>query len=237
MNPMEAARLLYQNGHKIEAENILRHLWENTERSTPEFFNVLCALLEVGASKDLNSVHQLLDSMISGEGKFGDVWRCRTLAQQGVLFEWHGHISFLISEKSQAFDSLTRAASLGRDTSILWYQLAELFVENDELDLGLRYARRSIQLYKQLDLDFLKEQQDIFGAFGGHHPTGFSQTIDNYLSLLLKSTKLAKSQKSLKAVREIVVELIHQFPDDIRLPKIRLLIEKNVVSSAVHQRA
>ncbi len=163
MSPLEAARLLYQNGELIEAESILKSLWSSADLAKEESFMILCALLEVGIARDPKSIHQLLDSLISGEGQFHNIWETRTLAQQGILFEWHGHLSFLMGEHTQAFDSLTRAASLGRDTSMLWYQLGSLFVDNGELELGLRYAKRSLQLHKQLDLNFLMSQQELIG--------------------------------------------------------------------------
>jgi tetratricopeptide (TPR) repeat protein len=235
MSPFEAARILYQNGELNESESILKALWAQSDCKDQESFTILCALFEVGVAKDPATIHRLLDSLISGEGQFHNIWENRTLSQQGSLFEWHGHLSFLIGEKSQAFDSLSRAASLGRDTSLLWYQLGTLFVDNGELDLGLRYAKRSLQLFKQLDLCFLKSEQEMIGAFGGRHPTGFVHDVEGYLGLLLKSTKLAKSHKSLKVVRELIVEMIHQFPEESRLPKIRLMIERNIVSGALQQ--
>ena len=235
MSPFEAARLLYQNGEIVESEAILKNLWASVALDGPESFGILCALLEVGVARDPKAIHHLLDSLISGEGHFHDIWESRTLSQQGTLFEWHGHLSFLIGEHTQAFDSLTRAASLGRDTSLLWYQLGSLFVDNSELDLGLRYAKRSLQLFKQLDIGFSDSEQDVIGAFGATHPTGFVHDTESYMGLLLKSTKIAKTHKSLKVVRELIVEMIHQFPEELRLPKIRLMIERNIVSGALQQ--
>lgn len=238
MRPYEAARLLYKSGDVVGAESLLKGLWAQTSIESTEAFSILCAMLEVGASRDLRGIHQVLDALIAGEGHFNEIWSSRTLPQQGVLFEWHGHISFLMNEQTQAFDSLTRAASLGRDTSLLWYQLGVLFVNDGDLDLGLRYARRSLQLYKQLDLSLFDGQEDhFFGFFGGKHPTGFKHGIEGYMSLLLTATKVAKTHKNLKSVRELIVEMIHQFPEESRLPKIRLLVERNVVSGALQQQS
>jgi hypothetical protein len=236
MKPLEAARLLYINGEIAEAETILRALWGQVDLVDGEAsFELLCAMLEVGVARDPHFTHQFLEGLISGEGSHQEIWETRTLSQQGVLFEWHGHVSFLIGESAQALDSLTRAASLGCDHSMLWMQLASLFVDNGELDLGLRYAKRSLQLYKQLDLSFGQSQDEVIGAFGGKHPTGFEHNVETFMGLLLRSTKLAKNHKSLKVVRELIVEMIHQFPEEVRLPKIRLLVERNIVSGALQQ--
>lgn len=237
MNPIEAARVLYQNGEVEQSESLLKLIWDKSDIHSTESFSILCALLEVGIARDPKSIHLLLNSLIAGEGSFQELWSTRTLSQQGVLFEWHGHLSFLLGETQHAFDSLTRAASLGRDTSTLWYQLAILFVDDGELELGLRYAKRSLQLFKQLDFSFLKDEQEAIGFFGARHPMGYVQDTEKYMTLLLKSAKLANGHKSLKVVRELIVEMIHQFPNESRLPKIRLMIERNIVSGALHQSA
>jgi tetratricopeptide (TPR) repeat protein len=231
MTPFEAAQLLARHDHLPESESILKQLWQT--RVPREEFPVFCALLEIGVQKNLTASRALLDEILSAEGEWTSFWSARNLIEQGILFEWHGEICFHLKDDAAALDSLTRAASLGRDSSSLWLLLGILYLGNKELDLAVRYLKRSLELFKQPGLGILDSKQAYLGAFVGRHPLSFNPGPQEYLATLLEVVKLAQNRRSLKSVRDLVVEMIHQFPSDQRLPKVRLLIEKTLVTQGL----
>jgi hypothetical protein len=237
MNALEAAQVLYRSGSKKEAVNVLQFLWESPARKPSEEFKVFCALVEIWTAQDPSAVLTFLDAVITGEGEFETFWMRRSLAEQYVLLDWHGQIAYGLGDRNLAFESLSRAASLGRDTSLIWRQLGSIYIDNNDLDLGLRYVRRSLHLFRQLDLDLLSGRDQPMGSFMGQHPLNTAHGLEDYLEILLKITRLAKGQRNLKAVRELVLEMIHQFPEERRLPRIRLLLEKAIVESSLSMTA
>jgi hypothetical protein len=237
MNAFEAAKVLYRHGSQEDARNLLQHLWESPQRKADQEFEVFCALMELWAFDKPKALAVFLESMIQSETELLAFWGRRSIAERAVMFDWHGQLCLYLGDKESAFESLCRAASLGRDTSLLWRQLGMIYVHAGDLDLGLRYIRRSLQLYRQLDFDILSGRDNPLGGFSGKHPLNTTHTLENYLELLLFTTKLAKGQRNLKSVRELVVEMIHQFTEEPRLMKIRLLLEKSIVEGSVENRS
>jgi hypothetical protein len=234
MKPLEAAQVFYKEGHKSDALRILQTLWETPEKyPDTNSFQVFCALIEIWAQKDLSSAVHFLDVAIAGDDQHQQFWNIRTVEEQALLLDLSGQIHLKLGDAPKAFEQLTRAASLGRDTSLGWRLLGTVCIDNGDLEIGLRYVRRSLQLFRQLDLSLTTDFEDPMGDFTGQHPVNFSHGLEEYLELLLKITKLAKSQKNLRAVRELVVEMIHQFPYEERLPRIRLLMERAIVEASV----
>ncbi len=229
----EASRILYRHGEKQEAKALLRHLWEAPYRKPIHEFRVFCALMEVWCFENPRAVLGFLESLILGEGDLQAFWARRSLAEQACLFEWHGQLAFATGDDFLALESLARAASLGRDTSLLWRLLATLHANHGELDLAVRYCRRSLNLFKQLELDILGTHADALGWFSGEHPLRFESGVEPYMKILLLVTRLAKSHRNLRAVRELLVELIHCFPDEGRLHRIRLMLERSIVESSL----
>lgn len=237
MQALEAARILFKHGQRSEARGVLQHLWESPQRKADEEFEIFCALMEVWAFENPKSLLRFFDVLVEGEGELKDFWDRRSISERAVFFDWHGQLCLHNNRVAEALDSLGRAASLGRDTSLIWRQLGMLYVHFEDLDLGLRYIRRSLQLFRQLDFDILSGRDFPPGAFSGEHPLKTTHNLEDYLHLLLLTTRLAQGQKNLRSVRELVVEMIHQFPDEDRLPKIRLLIEKSIVGSSIDFRS
>jgi tetratricopeptide (TPR) repeat protein len=233
MTPFEAAQVLVRHNHYQEAETILKNLW--LQHDNAEEFSVFCALLETGIKSNLTASRALLDDIISGEGEWTSFWNRRSLIEQAIMFEWQGELAFHMKDDVTALDSLTRAASLGRDTTTLWLLLGILYLKNRELDLSVRYLKRSLELFKQPGLEILDPKEGFLGAFLGTHPLEFNPGAPEYLATLLEVVKLAQNRRSLKSVRDLVVEMIHQFPREERLPKIRLLIEKSLVTQSLRQ--
>ncbi len=233
MDSFEAAKILYRNGETQNSLKLLERIWELAVENPESEFKIFCAGAEVSLEFDAAGVADLIESAIVGEGNFKSFWQRRDLSEQAVLFDWLGQIAYKLGDKSRAYESLTRAASLGRDTVLMWRLLGQLCAENREIDLGLRYAKRSLFLYRNPDLNLLSGQDYILGFFTGKSPLGISNSIQDYLGLLLTMTKEAKGQKSFKGVRDFVLELIHQFPHETRLPKIRNLVENHWVSNSL----
>jgi hypothetical protein len=233
LSPFEAAQVLCRHGSLTEARGILYFLWDHPEHSPNEEFRVFCALLELWASESPLGLSSFLDSVTQGLGYLKNFWERRPMNEQAALYDWQGQIALHIGDHTTALDALSRAASLGRDTSLLWFQLGSLYVQNCELDIGLRYVRRSLQIFRQLDLEILSGREDVFGAFMSEHPLKSNLDAGSYLKLLLDITRLAKSKRNLRAVRELVVEMIHQFPEEDRLRKVRLLVEKSMVQTSL----
>jgi hypothetical protein len=233
MDGFEAARILYRHDSKRDARALLQKLWENRPQRVDEF-RIFCALLELWAGENPAGLKSFIESFIFGDaGEMQDFWGRRSASEQAVLLDWHGQLALHGGEPATAFESFSRSASLGRDTPLLWRLLGSLCVSHGELDLGLRYIRRSLQLHRQPGLDLLSGRDFQLGSFSGEHPLRFTQETSDYLKVLLDITKLAKGQKNLKSIRELVVEMIHQFPNEERLPKIRLLVEQAVVQSSL----
>ena len=127
------------------------------------------------------------------------------------MFEWHGQIAYLKKDHSTALDSLTRAASLGRESSVLWLILGKLNLEKDDLDLSIRYLKRSLELYRQPGLDIFQGRDDSLGFFIGEDPIKTQPESRDYLEALLSLLKISAGKHSLRAIRDFVLELSHQF--------------------------
>jgi hypothetical protein len=233
LNPFEAAKVLYREGHFKEAKYILNKLWSSPDRVENEEFFLFAALVEVWASEKPETAALFLDQVVSGENEMRGFWERRTFSEQAALLEWHGQLSHFLGDHANAHASLIRAASLGRDTAILWKTLGLLHVRAGDLEIGLRYLRRTLQLHAQPELDLLSGRDWPFGFFGGKHPLGSKIDSEECLKILLEVTQIAKNLKNLKSVRELVVEMIHQYPDESRLLKVRLMLERSIVSGAV----
>jgi hypothetical protein len=89
-----------------------------------------------------------------------------------------------------------------------------------------------LQFYRQLGFDLNRDFDHQLGAFTGTHPFQLRLGLEEFLAVLLPLTRLAKGQRSLKSVREFVVELIHHWPQEQRLKKMRLLLEQSIVSAS-----
>ncbi len=236
MRAFEAARVLYKHGQVAEAQRVLQFLWEAPDRRADQEFDIFCALMEIWAFERPKAVLRFFEVLVEGDGDLQAFWERRSIAERAVLFDWHGQFCLHFDKTHAALDSLGRAASLGRDTSLIWRQLGMLYVHFEDLDLGLRYIRRSLQLFRQLDFDILSGRDNPPGAFTGEHPLKTTHSLEDYLHLLLLTTRLAQGQRNLRSVRELVVEMIHQFPNEDRLSKIRLLIEKSIVEHSLEFR-
>ncbi len=229
---LQAARVLYSHGSKAEASGILEHVWNSFPAGSAEHFAAFSAMMEVWAHKNPYEVAAYLLQIAQGETQ-QDLWNALSISERAIIFDWQGQLEFVVGDKDTAFESLSRAASLGRDASLTWRLLGELYVTNGDLELGVRYVRRSLQVHRQLDLDLLSGKDYLLGAFSGAHPVALSHGVEEFLKVLLLATKLAKGQKNLKAVRELIVDMIHQFPYEERLLKIRLLMEKSIVQASL----
>jgi len=229
----EAARILFRHGSRLDAKALLRHLWEAPDRRAADEFRVFSALIEIWTFENPRTAMFFLEAVIRGEGDLLGFWNRRSLAEQSSVLEWHGQLAYANADSFTALESLTRAASLGRDNSLLWRLLALLHASNGELDMALRFSKRSLQLHRQPELDLCGGPSDDLGSFSGEHPLRFEGGLEGYMRILLMVTKLAKGQRNLKGVRELVMEMLHHFPDDARLPKIRLMLEKSIVESSL----
>jgi tetratricopeptide (TPR) repeat protein len=232
--PFEAAKVLYKANQKKDAFLILQKVWMSIEKWPAEEFQIFGALIELSIVDNKKEVLLLLDSVLSGEGGFRTFLERRSISEQSILLDWQGQIAFIEKDFQVASDSLSRSASLGRDTSLIWRLLGDLYIQQGDLDIAIRYVKRSLQIYRQLDLNLVSGREYPLGFFTGKSPIDFGQSLDSYLDLLLRITKVAKSQRNLKGVREIVIELMHQFPNDQRLPKIRNLLEKSWVDMSLN---
>lgn len=231
-NKIEAARVLFRYGSSTEAIALLQHVWEQPDSQT-QSFEAFLGLMETWISKDKESTQLHLEEMVSGYGPNAEFWNECSLSEQSIIFEWLGQIQIQTDNPQAAFESLSRAASLGRDTSLLWRLLGDCCIDRQELDLAIRYFKRSLGLYRQLDLEVLSGRNFTMGSFTGVDPLKWSHGADDFLKVLLKVTKVAKGKKNLKSARELLMEMLHQFPDDSRLPKLRLMIEKSIVERSL----
>ncbi len=230
MKFVEAARLLYAEGSGGEAVTLLEHARDS---SAPEEYLALLALLEVGCLHDMAGTHQYIQRDLFPTIFTSEFWTRRSLAEQGNFFEWAGLIAFGAASFEDSAECLSRAASLGRDSSLLWRMLGTLCLDRSDFDLGVRYLKRSLQLLRQTDLGLLGGREFQIGFFTNR--TFFSESLDvaEYMRMLLTVTKVAKGRKNLKIARELLIEMIHQFPTERRLGQIRLMVEKNIVESSV----
>lgn len=229
LSPFEAAKILYQKGEKNSAEHVLRKVWSDTERPHGERFQVLCALIEICMLDNPQRARNLIEDIIQGDPDWRNFWYESNLLQQSILFEWHGQLSFVLEDSIGALESLTRSASLGRDTAELWYILGLLHLEREEFELSIRYLKRSLELYRQPGLGLFLLQEGHLGAFVGKHPLNIVPGPKEYLEALLNVVRVCEGASALRLVKELVVEMIHQFPEEKRIPKVRLLLEQSIV--------
>lgn len=233
MSPFEAAKILYRNNSQLEAKQILQYLWNNPQRSALEEFPLFCAFIELWIIENPSGALTFLEILCLGEGEMASFWERRSMKEKACLFDWVGQLNLFQGDKGQALESFSRAASLGRDCSLLWFQLGALHIEGEDLELGLRYLRRSLQIFRQTELNLSQGKEDQLGFFSGSNPLGYELEAPIYLGVLLNVTKLAKNKKNLKSLRDLVVELIHHFPDEERFRKVRLLLERSLVEASL----
>jgi hypothetical protein len=228
---LEAARILYRHGSRKDACALLVKLWE-TRLDTSEF-DVFMALAEITAFKDMQAAAQLLRTVIAGEDGYHEFWERRSLSECATIYDWYGQIAHGLGDMDDAYESLSRAASLGRDTSLLWRLLGQLCLDRDEMELGQRYLIRSLHLYRQLSLDVLSGRDNPLGGFSGEDPLHWSHDVDDYMRCLLQVARMAKGRRTLKSARELLMEMMHQFPNERRLPQLRLMIERSIVNESL----
>jgi tetratricopeptide (TPR) repeat protein len=227
---IDAAQVLHREGSRSEALGILEHAWSS---QGAEEFPALLAILEVGAKNDLQGTYEYLQEQILPLIPLSPFWSRRTLAEQATFFEWAGMISFSVQSFDEALEMLSRAASLGRDSSSLWRILGTLCLDRGDFELGVRYLKRSLQILRQTDLGIVSGREMPLGFFTGIPVVREVCDVSDYLRILLVVTKEAKGRKNLKLARELLMEMIHQFPTEKRLGQVRLMIERNIVDSSV----
>lgn len=233
MKPIEAVRVLQKNGNTREAVRLLYGIWSRGDFSPNEEFPLLASLVELLAIAEPTDAETFLEKITSGHERYQGFWLRRSMAEHAQMLDWHGRMAFARADYPKALDSLGRAASLGRDTTLIWRQLGFIYADLGDLDLSIRYLRRSLSLFRQMDLKLLSGGEEVLGTFCGTNPLSASHGAEEYLSALLAITKLAKNQKRLKAVRELVVEMIHHFPEEDRLTRVRHMFETAIVNASV----
>jgi tetratricopeptide (TPR) repeat protein len=229
---IQAAQVLYRYGNRSDAQALLRAVWESPESAT-ESFECFLSLMEIWISKDRTGAMLHLEELSSGYGPNSDFWESLSLSDRSVIYEWLGQVQLVEDHPEHAYESLNRAASLGRDTSLLWRLLGDLSLAQGDLEMSLRFLKRSLHLYRQLDLEILSGRNYSMGCFMGEDPLKWSHGVSDFMKVLLKVTKMAKGRKNLKAARELLMEMLHQFPDESRLPKLRLLLERSIVEHSL----
>lgn len=225
---IKAAKVLYRYGSRGDAQRLLQAVWSAPESST-ETFECFLSMMEMWIAKDRVGAMLHMEELCSGHGPNAEFWEGLSLSERSVIYEWVGQIELAEGHLEQAFESLNRAASLGRDTSLLWRLLGDLSLAQGDLDMSLRFLKRSLHLYRQLDLEILSGRNYSMGHFMGEDPLKWSHEASDYMVILLKVTKLAQGRKNLKIARELLMEMLHQFPEEPRLPKLRLMIERSIV--------
>jgi tetratricopeptide (TPR) repeat protein len=230
VNFIDAARLLYAEGSAGEALAILEH---TRDSGSSDEFLALLAILEVALLRDMAGTHQHVQRELLPHLFGSPYWERRTLGEQGNFFEWAGLIAFGAAHFEDASEFLSRAASLGRDSSLLWRTLGTLCLDRGEFELGVRYLKRSLQILRQTDLGLVGGREYPIGFFTGQKTFSEALDVGDYMRILLTVTRIAKGRRNLKIARELLIEMIHQFPNEHRLGQIRLMLEKNIVESSV----
>jgi tetratricopeptide (TPR) repeat protein len=229
---IEAAKVLYRYGSVAEAQQLLQAIWEAPD-SESQSFECFLAMMELWISKDVQGAQMHLEGLVSGYGPLDTYWEKLSPSEKAIVFDWLGQLQWKLGAKDNAFESFSRAASLGRDTSLLWRLLGDFSIDREDLDMSLRYLKRSLQLYRQLDLEVLSGRSHVMGAFSGQDPLKWTHSVDDYMHLLLRVTRAAKGSRNLKLARELLIEMLHQFPLEPRLPKLRLMIERSIVEHSL----
>lgn len=231
---IKAAKVLYRYGNRADAQRLLQAIWEVPDNSN-ETFECFLSMMEIWISKDRAGAMLHLEELTSGHGPHVEFWDSLTLSDRAVLYEWVGQIELAEGHLEQAFESLNRAASLGRDTSLLWRLLGDLSLSQGDLEMSLRFLKRSLHLYRQMDLEILSGRNYSMGHFMGEDPLQWSHGVPEYMQILLKVTRMAKGRRNLKSARELLMEMLHQFPEEPRLPKLRLMLERSIVEHSLFQ--
>ncbi len=223
----EAAKLLAKEEDYASSKKILIHLWKN--ETDFRYFAALCELLAIESPLDCQ---KFLEEVLSD----GSAWsRNRSLLEQATIYEWAGELALHQNDDQSAFEHFSRSASLGRDTQNLWFHLAKLYLDSEDMELAVRYLQRSLALFRQPGLNIISSNEFCMGSFIGNHPLKMTYEAREYYAFLLHVVKKADGRKFWRLVRDLVKEMEHQFPDHQPLKDVLEIIEKKLLAWTLKQ--
>ena len=220
---LKAVKILFANKELKEAALLLHRLWNSPETTEENEFEIFCAYVELQLHFESQQALDFMEEHLFEES-CGFLSR-RTLFEQSVLFDWHGQLNLYLGNYDKAFESLKRSASLGRDTDLLWWHLGNFYLENRKVEFGIRCLRRSLEFFCQLNFGTMKTFEYPIGFFLGRHPFSFGCDKKKFFDVLLPLSGLVQSRNERKQLLNLVETLVHNFPDDDQLYKVKILIE------------
>lgn len=142
------ARSWANRGELQAAFIVVEALW----KKHPFNFQLFTSFVELMEEHSAIKAHSLMSDMLSGNDKWQDFLLSLSNSEKAALLEKHALLALSLKDESTALESLKEAASLGRDTLILWSTLSYLHALFKDLSLSLKALCRAMELYKEPSL-------------------------------------------------------------------------------------
>lgn len=127
---------------------VIEALW----RKHPFNFQLFISFIELLEENSATKAHSLMSDMLSGHDKWQEFLLSLNPTEKSALLEKHALLALMLKDESSALESLKEAASLGRDSLMLWGTLSYLYALIKDLPQSLRTLYRALELYKEPSL-------------------------------------------------------------------------------------
>jgi tetratricopeptide (TPR) repeat protein len=144
----QLARAWANAGEFQAAFIVIEALW----KKHPFNFQLFISFIELLEESSAIKAHSLMSDMLSGHDKWQDFLISLSPIEKSALLEKHALLALSLKDESSALESLKEAASLGRDTLILWSTLSYLYALVKDLSESHKTLCRALELYKEPSL-------------------------------------------------------------------------------------
>lgn len=144
----QLARAWANAGEYQAAFIVIEALW----KKDPFNFQLFISFLELLEENSALKAHSLMSDMLCGSEKWQEFLLSLSSSEKSALLEKHALLALSLKDENTALESLKEAASLGRDTLILWTTLSYLYALAKDLTLSLKSLCRALELYKEPSL-------------------------------------------------------------------------------------
>ena len=124
---------------------VIEALW----KKDPSQIQYLLALLELFEEINPIKAFSFFSDVLSGDDLWLHFISTLNTPQTALLFEKHGLMALRLKDENTALESLKRAASLGRDSLLLWSALSYLLALSKDVNYSLKALFRSLELYRE----------------------------------------------------------------------------------------
>jgi hypothetical protein len=144
-----AQAIAWANNRELQGAFIVfQALW----KKYPANFKIFERLVDTFDQLDSMRAFTFIGDILSGDEKWQDFYIALSNAERAHLFEKHGVIALKLKDDLTSIESLKRAASLGRDSLLLWSTLSYLLALHKDISLSTTSLCRALELYKEPSL-------------------------------------------------------------------------------------